>query len=141
MRQEQPLFIKKTLIDKMISHAESITEECCGFLVGHDGTMRTITEVLPASNASANKETQFAIDPLEYQDAENYAEKHTFELIGVYHSHPNHPAIPSERDRIAAQPHFSYVILSLMNGKFQNVKSWRLDSYQQFIEEPINQTS
>jgi proteasome lid subunit RPN8/RPN11 len=141
VRPEQPLFIKKSLIDKMIAHAESMTEECCGFLLGHDATIRTITEILPASNTSANRDKAFAIDPLEYLHAENYADNHAAELIGVYHSHPNHPAMPSEHDRMAAQPYFSYVILSLMNSKFQNIKSWRLDSHQQFIEEPINQTS
>lgn len=141
MHPEQPLFIKKSLIDKLILHAESVTEECCGFLLGHDEGIRTITEVLPARNAAcSDKGKQFAIDPLDYLNAENYAAKNAFELIGIYHSHPNHPAIPSEHDRKAAQPYFSYVILSLMNSKFQNMKSWRLDSHQKFIEETINQT-
>ncbi|MEO5979704.1 MAG: M67 family metallopeptidase [Chryseolinea sp.] len=141
MPTHQPLFIKQALIHKMIAHAESLTEECCGFLLGHDGETRTVAEVVPARNAATlNKEKQFSIEPLEYLKVENYADENSFELIGIYHSHPNHPAIPSEHDQRAAQPHFSYIILSLVNSKFHDIKSWRLDSNRNFIEELINQT-
>jgi proteasome lid subunit RPN8/RPN11 len=55
--------------------------------------------------------------------------------LGIYHSHPNHPAIPSEQDRIAAQPYFSYVIISVMNDHIDHIRSWRLNDSSQFEEE------
>jgi proteasome lid subunit RPN8/RPN11 len=57
------------------------------------------------------------------------------QLLGIYHSHPNHPAIPSEHDRVAAQPFFSYVIISVENGVVKNTRSWVLNSDSQFDEE------
>jgi proteasome lid subunit RPN8/RPN11 len=67
--------------------------------------------------------------------AEQFAEENNLQLIGVYHSHPNHPAIPSEHDRVAAQPFFSYIILSVINNEFGQLRSWRLNDQQQFEEE------
>jgi proteasome lid subunit RPN8/RPN11 len=57
--------------------------------------------------------------------------------LGVYHSHPKHPAIPSEHDRKAAQPFFSYVIVSVMSNDDITVRSWLLNDDQQFDEEKI----
>jgi proteasome lid subunit RPN8/RPN11 len=54
--------------------------------------------------------------------------------LGIYHSHPNHPAIPSEHDRVAAQPYFSYVIISAMQGNIDHIRSWRLNEASQFEE-------
>jgi proteasome lid subunit RPN8/RPN11 len=59
-------------------------------------------------------------------------------MLGIYHSHPNHPAIPSERDRLAAQPYFSYVIISVMKGKTDQIRSWRLNETSHFEEENIS---
>jgi proteasome lid subunit RPN8/RPN11 len=58
-------------------------------------------------------------------------------LLGIYHSHPNHPAIPSEHDRVAAQPWFSYVIISVLERKIGPVRSWRLNEETQFEEETV----
>ena len=69
--------------------------------------------------------------------AERYAADQDLDLLGVYHSHPNHPAIPSEHDRIAAQPFFSYVIVSVRDGIIDHTRSWRLNDASQFDEEPL----
>jgi len=116
-------------------------DECCGFLFGHeqaDGT-RTITKIRGVDNAkSGDKKRRFEISPKDYMRAEKFALENDLLLLGIYHSHPNHPAIPSEHDRVAAQPWFSYVIVSVMQGHVDHIRSWRLSKIAQFEEENIS---
>jgi len=67
--------------------------------------------------------------------AERYAEENNIQLLGIYHSHPEHPAIPSEQDRIAAQPWFSYLIVSVIKAQIDHIRSWRLNEIAAFEEE------
>ena len=71
-------------------------------------------------------------------DAEKLAAETGMVLLGIYHSHPNHPDMPSETDRVAAQPYFSYVIVSVMQGKTHDIRSWRLNESDQFDEEKFS---
>ena len=72
--------------------------------------------------------------------AERFALENDLTLLGVYHSHPNHPAIPSEHDLKQAVPYFSYLIASIYDGKFKEITSWQLnEESKQFKEEPIHQ--
>ena len=115
-------------------------DEVCGFLYGkenEDGT-RTVREAKEVINSKAgDKRRRFEISPRDYMQAERYAADQDLDLLGVYHSHPNHPAIPSEHDRIAAQPFFSYVIVSVRDGIIDHTRSWRLNDASQFDEEPL----
>jgi len=124
--------------------AESIRifpDECCGFLFGYeqaDGT-RTISKVLVVENAKhGDRRRRFEISPRDYMRAERFALENEIILLGIYHSHPNHRAIPSEHDRVAAQPWFSYVIIAVMQGQFDHIRSWRLNEDSQFEEENIS---
>ncbi len=67
--------------------------------------------------------------------AEKFALENDLHLLGIYHSHPNHPAIPSEHDRVAALPYFSYVILSVKPETIDHIRSWQLNDASQFEEE------
>lgn len=134
------LYIDKVLVDDLIAVAESVDEECCGFLFGHEHFEdRIVRETMAAQNvAESRKDRRFEISPKEYLDAERYADEHNLKLLGFYHSHLDHPAIPSESDRIAAYPELSYVILSVTNQKFKDIRSWRLNSSAGFEEELID---
>lgn len=115
-------------------------DECCGFLFGKEDAQghRSVTQILVVVNAKeGDKRRRFAIAPLDYIRAEQYADEQGLQLLGIYHSHPNHPAIPSEHDRVAAQPFFSYVILSVLEGKPDVLRSWRLNEEEQFTEENV----
>lgn len=117
---------------------DTFPNECCGFLYGHEDSngRRFITEAHVVTNAKeGDKRRRFEIAPHDYLEAEQYAEAHELELLGVYHSHPNHPAIPSETDRAAAQPFFSYVIISVNEKEPGPIRSWRLNDGGQFEEE------
>jgi len=131
------LIIKEPILKEMIGYVEPYSEEHCGFLFGYESTEgRTLTRVMTAKNVTkGDKHRNFEISPKDYLNAEDYAVRNNLLLLGIYHSHPNHPAVPSALDRVAAQPYFSYVILSVINKKFSAIRSWRLDDNLQFIEE------
>jgi proteasome lid subunit RPN8/RPN11 len=114
-------------------------DECCGFLFGHaKGSDKKVTAATIVNNAKeGDKRRRFEIGPKDYLHAERFAEENALQLLGVYHSHPNHPAIPSEHDRVAALPNFSYIIISVMDKEFAGLRSWLLNEASQFEEENI----
>lgn len=125
----------------------SFPDECCGFLFGEEqGETRIFKDILVVNNAKeGDKRRRFEITPKDYLRAEQYALKNGLNLLSVYHSHPKHPAIPSEHDRVAALPYFSYVIVSVFEHGPDHVRSWRLNDERQFEEEalesPVPQTA
>ena len=114
-------------------------DECCGFLFGIEKRdERVVTDVLIVNNAKeGDKKRRFEISPKDYMKAELYSDKNNLLLLGIYHSHPNHPAVPSEHDRVAAQPWFSYIIISVINKDIDAIRSWRLNENDQFEEEKL----
>lgn len=138
------LHVKFNARNEMIADAlAAYPDECCGFLFGSDGEdIRFVKQIKVVNNAKeGDKRRRFEISPKDYMLAERYAEEQGLQLLGVYHSHPDHPAIPSEHDRIAAQPFFSYIILSVYRGEFKSLRSWQLNEQFFFEEEMINQYS
>ncbi|MEM9675225.1 MAG: M67 family metallopeptidase [Bacteroidota bacterium] len=113
--------------------------ECCGFFYGQESNERTVTEAIPVQNSKeGDQRRRFEISPLDYMKAERYAAENGLSLLGVYHSHPDHPARPSEHDLKQAVPYFSYIIYSIREGKMADVTSWRLDEQgKEFEEEKI----
>jgi len=118
---------------------EDYPNECCGFLYGAEGSVRVIHEAKPVLNkVTENRKRRFEISPKDYLAAELYAVKNDLTLLGVYHSHPDHPAVPSIHDFQQAVPFFSYIIISVSGNRVQSLRSWQLsDGY--FVEEKINQ--
>jgi proteasome lid subunit RPN8/RPN11 len=80
------------------------------------------------------------VDPIAYLQAERRATREGVLLLGIFHSHPDHPAIPSEHDLAAAHPFFSYTIVSLMEGVVSNTRSYQLIDGS-FVEEQIGSYS
>jgi len=127
--------------EEMVADAvTAFPDECCGFLFGEEeDDERIVTAIQVVNNAKeGDKRRRFEIAPKDYLKAERFAQENGVTLLGVYHSHPNHPAIPSEHDRIAAQPYFSYIIISIINNQWAATRSWRLNDEQQFEEETIS---
>ncbi|MCP4440396.1 MAG: M67 family metallopeptidase [Aureispira sp.] len=114
--------------------------EACGFLLGEDhGESRTIQEVIAVPNVQkGDQKRRFAIAPLDYIQAERIALEKGLQLLGIYHSHPNHPALPSIHDLQQALPFFSYFIWSVQDRHATKLTSWRLnEQLQEFEEEKI----
>jgi len=121
--------LNQDIIKQMEEHATTtFPDECCGFMFGgiDNGNIKVelISKVL--NTHPDFKTRRFLISPDDYMNAENYADENGYALVGVYHSHPNHPAIPSDIDRQAALPGFSYIIFSIMDGKPSDVAAWEL---------------
>ena len=103
---------------------ESYPEECCGALIGRDGS---VVEAMRLPNLMGEEARRyFLVGPVEYQGAEKRATEMGGKLMGFYHSHPYHPARPSQNDLEQAWPTFLYVILAVQNGKPGTMTSWRL---------------
>jgi len=133
------LLIELPVANKMIEDVISNDQECCGFFFGYENAIsRTITHAMVVDNSSSrDKKTYFEISIEDYMNAERFAEAEDLRLLGVYHSHPNHPAIPSECDLEMALPGFSYIIISVIDRKYTKIKSWQLNQHLQFEEEEI----
>ena len=113
--------------------------DCCGVLSGANGV---ITGTHPLRNGADNPETRYFATPEELFAAMRRIREAGQSLLGVYHSHPQHPAIASEHDLKQAMPFFSYIILSVMDGKTADIKSWKLNEENSaFIEEEIEITN
>lgn len=105
--------------------------EGCGFFYGTEENEGQLRYVLLAEAVVNSKEgdqrRRFEISPLDYMKAERKALELGLNLLGIYHSHPNHPAIPSIHDLKQAVPYFSYIILSVQEGQAAELTSWRLN--------------
>lgn len=131
--------IDPAALEVMYNHAKSaFPNECCGFMYGEDGVVRSIDEAVIVDNSKeGDQRRRFEISPLDYMKAEQYALKTGKTLLGVYHSHPNHPAIPSIHDLKQAVPFFSYAIISVMNGEIEDITSSRLTDDGEFEYEEL----
>ncbi|OFW13042.1 MAG: hypothetical protein A3F70_17855 [Acidobacteria bacterium RIFCSPLOWO2_12_FULL_67_14] len=116
--------------------AETYPDECCGALIGRDGAV-VATYALPNTTEEGPRR-RFRIRPQDYRDAERQASAAGAELLGFYHSHPDHPARPSQYDLDHAWPFFSYVIVSVRAGAPEAMTSWRLrDDRSAFDQEEL----
>jgi proteasome lid subunit RPN8/RPN11 len=119
------LMLKPAVSDAIRSHgAETYPNECCGALIGRDGLVTT-TFALPNTTEEGPRR-RFLVRPGDYREAERQAAAAGGDLLGFYHSHPDHPARPSQYDLDHAWPFFSYIIVSVQQGQPQDMTSWRL---------------
>ncbi|PDV97589.1 M67 family metallopeptidase [Candidatus Chloroploca asiatica] len=137
-------------------HAEATyPDECVGLLLGHfDGEDKVVSEAFPVENRWAgqmslaetddptSRRDRFYLDPRDYMRADRAAQARGLDIVGCYHSHPDHPPTPSERDRIGAQaiagPGFAFAIQAVEAGQATSLASWcLLDGGEAFVEETL----
>jgi proteasome lid subunit RPN8/RPN11 len=116
--------------------------ECCGFLLGPSATAgeKQADMVRAVENAweAGERYHRFVITPEDFMRAEREARQQEREIVGIYHSHPDHPARPSDYDKEHALPFYSYLILAVQAGTAGELTSWELHSDRnQFMEEDI----
>ena len=135
------LTFQPDIYNRMLDDARKcFPDECCGFLFGEEnGANRHFSEILIVDNAKeGDKRRRFSITSRDYMKAELIAAKLNLTLLGVYHSHPVHPAVPSVHDLNVAMPYFSYVIISVYGQDDISVRSWKLNDERQFEEELVS---
>jgi proteasome lid subunit RPN8/RPN11 len=117
--------------------SDAYPNECCGALIGRGGT---VLETLALPNMTdEGPRTRFRVTPNDYRAAERRADELGAELLGFYHSHPDHPARPSQYDLDHAWPFFSYVIVSVRDGVSGDMTAWRLrEDRSAFDQEELN---
>lgn len=121
--------LPEDLRDAIRAHGRSAyPEECCGALLGQkEEKVDRVTQVEPVPNAQAgSRHRRFRILSEDYLRLERLAEERGRVLLGFYHSHPDHPAVPSDYDREHALPFFHYVVLGIASGGPGEVASWVL---------------
>ncbi|OLS25996.1 MAG: CysO-cysteine peptidase [Candidatus Heimdallarchaeota archaeon LC_3] len=132
--------INEIEVNKIKSHGEkTFPEECCGVLIGSNNKYPVVEEVRPMRNINVGtKERRYNIDPMDLVKVDKEVEEVGLELLGIYHSHPNHPSRPSKFDLEHAWPNFSYMVLSVNEGKSDLITSWRLEpDRKKFLQEKI----
>ena len=116
--------------------AATFPHECCGALLGHE-SVASEAFALPNTTEEGPRR-RFLVRPDDYRVAEKHARERGLDLLGFYHSHPDHPAVPSQYDLDHAWPSFAYVIVSVMAGQPGDLRSWRLrDDRSEFDEERV----
>ena len=120
------LYLKRDLLEKMIKQIRrEAPDEACGILAGKEGKVEKIYRMV---NTDKNSET-FFMDPKEQLDVVKDIRKKGLEIVGIYHSHTNSDAYPSQRDvEFAFNPEVSYVIISLKNKDNPYIRSFKIEN-------------
>jgi proteasome lid subunit RPN8/RPN11 len=116
----------------------SYPEEGAGLILGTvSGEVRTARVLVPMENRypMGGRRTRYRIDPKDLLSGERTAMDLGLDVIGIFHSHPDHPPKPSEFDKTWALPWFSYVITSIHNGEPGEIRSWRLSEDREQLDE------
>ena len=120
---------------------ETYPDECCGALLGRlQGEVAVVEAVEAIRNVRETEERRrrFLVDPRDYLAIEREASRRGLEVLGFYHSHPDHPAAPSAFDRLHAWPNLHYLILSVADGEPIELTSWLLSEDRSMMgSEPI----
>jgi proteasome lid subunit RPN8/RPN11 len=128
------LTIAPSVEDAIRRHGqETYPHECCGALVGAD---RRVVDVVQLPNTTEEgPRRRFLVRPSDYRLAERRASEGGAELLGFYHSHPDHPARPSQYDLDHAWPTFAYIIVAVANGRAADMTVWFLKDDRSTFEE------
>ncbi|HEU4682081.1 MAG TPA: M67 family metallopeptidase [Gemmatimonadales bacterium] len=101
--------------------------ECCGVVAGHPGEVKEVIKLVPMMNRRTDDPHRYLISPDDLRRVESELRSSGLEVLGSYHSHPDHPAAPSAFDTEHAWPWYSYVIVRVAGGRAAEVTSWVLN--------------
>ena len=112
--------------------------ETCGLLIGQSNNAEVVVgDAIAARNLNRERaHDRFELDPRAFFDAERMARHAGLELVGVWHSHPDHPPRPSATDRAFAWQGWSYLIFSVASGGVAEMRCWRLEN-EEFVEQEV----
>lgn len=137
------LKINPELLRQIYDHTEAAyPHECCGVMIGTmetPGDVKTVLAFRKCKNLNTERaHDRYEMDPLDQLRAEQECVNSGLSIVGIYHSHPDHPSRPSQTDLEASAPVYSYVIISVQQGRVASVNSWLLNEREhKFEEEPM----
>jgi proteasome lid subunit RPN8/RPN11 len=123
------IFFEKSHLAAIQQHGEATyPRECCGFLLGQiEKGRRIVKQTRPAPNQrSDSPQNRYEISPQDYIRADRIGREAGLEIVGFYHSHPDHPARPSQFDLENAWPELIYMIVAVNDGKAGKMTAWML---------------
>jgi proteasome lid subunit RPN8/RPN11 len=133
--------IPSNLLLEIYAHTESAyPNECCGLLVGTlEGEDRLVHTFRKCKNLNTERaRDRYEMDPMCILKTQREFENGPWDIIGIYHSHPDHPSRASQTDTDRGWPNYSYVIVSVQNGTVASAQSWVLnEAEKRFYEEPL----
>ena len=138
------IFLNEDQISEIKRHGErAYPNECCGLLIGRFEAQgkKTVVEIFSIENAreAAARHNRSLITPQDLMRGERYAREKRLDVVGNYHSHPDHPAVPSQFDLDHALPVWTYIIVSVLKGKAADLRSWEMENDRsKFNEEEID---
>ncbi|MEZ0334285.1 MAG: M67 family metallopeptidase [Gemmatimonadales bacterium] len=123
------LRLPDTLLEQIRRHGEAAyPAECCGALVGRtEGDGKDVARLAPVVNRRTDDPHRYLIAPDDLRRLESEVRVEGLEILGYYHSHPDHPARPSAFDTEHAWPWYSYLIVRIDRGSAADAASWVLD--------------
>jgi proteasome lid subunit RPN8/RPN11 len=127
------IVLTQAQLDAIRRHGEAdYPHECCGLMIGRfeANGRKVVQEIYPISNAreESAKRNRFLITPDELMRGEKHARGLKLDVVGFYHSHPDHPTTPSQFDLDHAWPSYSYVIVSVYEARWKELHSWELEA-------------
>ena len=135
------LVIEHKVLEQLFEHLRrTYPQEGCGAFLGRlEGDRKAVSEIRPLANRHEEApETRYTVDPKEHLTLEREARTRGLAILGFYHSHPDHPARPSEFDRQHAHAVYVYLVVRVAKGQVDGATAWVLDeASHQFTEEPL----
>ncbi|MGK7942636.1 MAG: Mov34/MPN/PAD-1 family protein [Crocosphaera sp.] len=152
------IYLSQTQLEQIRYHAQATyPEECCGLLLGTleinkkmvlevretdnnwtpSNSVNDLDNISTSKSQKLSKKNRFSIAPNILLQVQKECRDRQINIIGVYHSHPDYPAMPSAFDREIAWLEYSYIIASVRNGKVTEMKSWKLQENRKFQAEKI----
>lgn len=134
----------ENVYDAMLQHGkESYPHECCGLLIGRaESEKKEVVEIYRAENLNHERaKDRYELNPKDFLSADRYGHKKNMKIVGIYHSHPDHPARPSAVDTERAWEGYSYVIVAVEDGKKCEANAFTLNNEtKQFEKEELRIT-
>ncbi|MCX8200597.1 MAG: M67 family metallopeptidase [Candidatus Caldarchaeum sp.] len=120
------LLVRRKIFEEILQRCvDGYPYETAGLMLGFMAPAEVIEIVSVRNVHEGDRRVRYLVDPIEYYNAEKTAEAKGLEVVGVYHSHPDHPARPSAYDLEYALPPWYYLIVSVTAGKAVEYKCWR----------------
>jgi len=122
------LRLSASLVDEIRREGElAYPAECCGVLAGYPGEVKEVLKLVPVTNRRTDDPHRYLIAPDDLRRIEAELRPSGLEVLGCYHSHPDHPAVPSAFDTDQAWPWYSYIIVRVDRARAAELTSWVLE--------------